>query len=71
MVGFKDSDGLDKPRAVLVLNPSHPASDKLAEEIKAHVRAQLSAYKAPRQVQFVETLPKSDRGKILKSQLRS
>ncbi len=70
VIGFKDSDGLDKPKAFLVLAPGYQPGDALAEEIKSHVRNSLAPYKAPRSVQFVDSLPKSDRGKVLKAQLR-
>jgi acyl-coenzyme A synthetase/AMP-(fatty) acid ligase len=70
VIAFKDADGLDKPKAFVVLAPAHSPDESLAEEIKAHVRARLAAYKAPREIQFVSSLPKSDRGKVLKSQLR-
>ena len=36
----------------------------------AHCRAQLAAYKVPRHVEFVQALPKSSVGKILRRQLR-
>ena len=70
VIGFKDSDGLEKPKAFVVLASGHQPSAALAEEIKAHVRASLAPYKAPRNIQFVSALPKSDRGKVLKAQLR-
>jgi benzoate-CoA ligase family protein len=70
VVAFKDADGLDKPRAFVALNAGHAASDALAEAIKAHVRAALEPYKAPRQVTFIDALPRSDRGKVLKTELR-
>ncbi len=71
VVAFKDADGLDKPRAFVALNPGHVASDELAESIKAHVRSVLEPFKAPRQVRFVDALPRSDRGKVLKTELRA
>lgn len=70
VIGFKDADGLEKPKAFVVLQSGHSPSDELAEAIKAHVRGELAPFKAPRQVQFVDAMPKSDRGKVLKSQLR-
>jgi len=70
VVAFKDADGLDKPRAFVALNAGHAASDELAESIKAHVRGKLEPYKAPRQVKFLDALPRSDRGKVLKTELR-
>ncbi len=71
VVAFKDADGLDKPRAFVALNTGHVASDELAESIKAHVRGRLEPFKAPRQVRFLDALPRSDRGKVLKTELRA
>jgi len=70
VVAFKDADGLDKPRAFVALHPGHAPSDELAEAIKAHVRGALEPFKAPRQVRFLDALPRSDRGKVLKTELR-
>lgn len=71
VVAFKDRDGLDKPRAFVALNPGHAASDELADALKAHVRAGLEPFKAPREVRFLDALPRSDRGKVLKTELRA
>jgi acyl-coenzyme A synthetase/AMP-(fatty) acid ligase len=54
----------------VVLNDGHAPGETLQEALKAHVRSALAPYKAPRVVQFVDGLPKSDRGKVLKSALR-
>lgn len=40
------------------------------EEIIAHCRSQLAAYKVPRRVEIVETLPKTSTGKIMRRALR-
>jgi acyl-CoA synthetase (AMP-forming)/AMP-acid ligase II len=40
-----------------------------AEDLKAHVKAHLAAYKAPREFEFVAELPRNASGKILKRQL--
>jgi benzoate-CoA ligase family protein len=70
VVAFKDSDGLDKPRAHVALQPGHAPSEALAEELKAFARAALAPFKAPRQVRFLEALPRSERGKVLKGALK-
>ena len=41
------------------------------EELKAYCRHELSAYKCPKQVVFVASLPKSNVGKILRKELRN
>ena len=46
-------------------------SDLTAAELDAHCRANLAAYKVPRQYTFVQSLPKSTVGKILRRELRS
>jgi benzoate-CoA ligase len=70
VVGFKDKDGLDKPRAFVAIRPGHAADDTLAEALKQHVRDHLAPFKAPREVVFIDALPRSDRGKVLKTELR-
>jgi fatty-acyl-CoA synthase len=42
-----------------------------AEEVREHCRAQLAAYKVPKQVEFVDELPKTGLGKISKHELRA
>ena len=57
-------------KAFVVLAAGHEPSDELAEEIKTFVRARLSAYAYPRQVEFVSDLPKTLTGKIRRIELR-
>ena len=53
--------------AVIVLKPGHSAS---ADEIMAHCKTLIANYKCPRSVAFVDALPLSGAGKILKTKLR-
>ena len=57
-------------KAFIVLAEHHEPSDELAEDIKRFVRARLSAYAYPRQVEFVNDLPKTLTGKIRRIALR-
>ena len=41
------------------------------EQIVAHCRLDLSSYKVPKQVRFLDALPKSTVGKILRKDLRT
>jgi 4-hydroxybenzoate-CoA ligase len=70
VIGYEDDDGLVKPLAYVVAKGVAP-SETLAREIIEHAKRELAHYKAPRQVQFVEALPRSDRGKILRRELRT
>jgi benzoate-CoA ligase family protein len=70
VVGFKDADGLDKPKAFVALHEGHARTTTLEEELKQRVREVLAPFKAPRQVVFLDALPRSDRGKVLKTSLK-
>ena len=54
-----------------MLRSGHDRSPVLATELQEHVRTKLAKYKYPRVVEFVDDLPKNDRGKVDKKALRS
>ena len=60
----------DIVKAFIVLAPGHEPSDELAQEIKTHVRERHSAYAYPREIEFVDDLPKTLTGKIRRVELR-
>jgi acetyl-CoA synthetase len=45
-------------------------SDDLVDELQQHVRSRLSKYAYPRQIAFVDELPKTLTGKIRRIELR-
>jgi fatty-acyl-CoA synthase len=55
------------PKALVVLRPNERAGEM---ELIEHCRQRLAHYKCPRSVEFVESLPKTGTGKILKRDLR-
>ncbi len=57
-------------KAFVVLAAGHEPSDELAGEISQFVREHHSAYAYPRQVEFVDDLPKTLTGKIRRIELR-
>ena len=57
-------------KAFVVLASGYEPSDELGKEIGAHVRGRLSAYAYPREVEFVDDLPKTLTGKIRRVELR-
>src|SRR5678815_3687924 len=66
-----ESEGLVKPKAFVVVREGFIAADPLAEEIKQFVKEHIAVYKYPRWVEFVDSLPKNDRGKIDRRKLKS
>ena len=71
VVGQEDDGGLVKPKAFIVAREGPVPSDGLANEIKEFVKAKLALYKYPRWIEFVESLPKNDRGKVDRKLLKS
>ncbi|HXZ09798.1 MAG TPA: benzoate-CoA ligase family protein [Paraburkholderia sp.] len=63
-------DGLVKTRAFVVLKRHATPSDEFAAELKAFVKARLAPHKYPREILFVEDLPKTATGKIQRFKLR-
>jgi acyl-coenzyme A synthetase/AMP-(fatty) acid ligase len=59
--------GLTKPHAFVVATAPSPA---LVEELKALVRERLEPYKAPREVIFLDALPRTHLGKVDRGRLR-
>jgi acyl-coenzyme A synthetase/AMP-(fatty) acid ligase len=54
-----------------VLREGFAASDAVADGIKQFVKEQIAVYKYPRWVEFVDSLPKNDRGKIDRKKLKN
>jgi len=65
--GVPDEKWGEAVRAAVVLKPGHATSP---EEIIAFCRENLAAYKTPRQIDFLDELPKTGSGKISKKSLR-
>lgn len=57
-------------KAFVVLRPGHAASPALAAALQEFVKRELAPYKYPRQVEFVERLPRTETGKIRRVELR-
>jgi len=70
VVGYPDKDNLIKPKAFVVLSNRDAASEELAKELKEFVKEKLAKYKYPRWIEFIEELPKTSTGKIMRYRLR-
>ena len=67
VIGTEDQDGLVKTKAFVVLKDGMRASE---DELKAFVKDRLAPFKYPRQIEFVDELPKTATGKIQRFRLR-
>lgn len=71
VIGKPDPERTELVKAFVVLHPQFRADAALAEELKQHVRKRLSAHAYPREVEFVDELPKTPSGKIQRFLLRN
>ena len=67
VVGVHDEYRGETVKAYVTLRPGSTATE---EELIAHCKARMSAYKYPRSVQTLSVLPKTDTGKTLRRALR-
>jgi acyl-CoA synthetase (AMP-forming)/AMP-acid ligase II len=70
VVGRADEEAGEIPVAFVVLRDSQQPSSKLAIELCGWVAERLVGYKQPREVRFVEAIPRNPSGKILRRELR-
>jgi acyl-coenzyme A synthetase/AMP-(fatty) acid ligase len=57
-------------KAFIILHDKNKASDDLIKDIQEHTKKVAAPYKYPREIEFVEELPKTQSGKIKRKQLR-
>jgi 2-aminobenzoate-CoA ligase len=57
-------------KAFVVLKANISPNDSTTKSIQDHVKAQLAPYKYPRKIEYVESLPKTETGKIQRFKLR-
>jgi acyl-CoA synthetase (AMP-forming)/AMP-acid ligase II len=70
VVGRADAAAGEIPVAFVVLREGSVASRKLEEDLCGFVAERLTTYKQPRQIHFVDALPRTPSGKILRRELR-
>jgi fatty-acyl-CoA synthase len=66
VLGVPDDEFGQRLRAYVVLTPG---ADVTEDELKDHVRRHLARYKVPREIVFVDALPRNETGKVLKRAL--
>ncbi len=67
MIGVEDPEFGQRLKAFVVLADGAQLS---TADVIAHVKANLAAFKTPREVEFLDELPRNATGKVLKRELR-
>jgi acyl-CoA synthetase (AMP-forming)/AMP-acid ligase II len=68
VIGVEDEEYGQRLKAFVVAAAEAGVS---ADDLKAHVKARLAAYKSPREVEFMDELPRNATGKVLKRELHA
>jgi 2-aminobenzoate-CoA ligase len=70
VIGLPCLERGQKVKAFVVLAVDAEPSEDLVTELQAHAKAEIAPYKYPREIEFVEALPKTATGKLRRSELR-
>jgi acetyl-CoA synthetase len=70
VIGIPDRERTEVVKAFVVLNEGYRPDAVLVTELQQHVRTRLAAHEYPRLIEFVEALPMTATGKIIRRQLR-
>jgi fatty-acyl-CoA synthase len=68
VIGVEDEEFGQRLKAFVVRAGD---AEVAAEDLRAHVKANLAAYKTPREIEFLDELPRNATGKILKKDLEA
>lgn len=71
VVGTRDPDRGMIVKAFIVLNEGFNSGDELSKDIQVFVKETIAPYKYPRAIEFIESLPKSATGKLLRKDLKN
>ncbi len=72
VIGKPDAERTELVKAFVVLKPQYQpsASEALMQKLQDYVRSRLSKHAYPREIEFVESLPKTSSGKIQRNLLK-
>ena len=71
VIGKPDPVAMEVVKAFISLHEGYERSDALRNEIMGFVRKKLSAAVAPREISFIDSLPKTRSGKIMRRLLKA
>ncbi|MCL1482989.1 MAG: hypothetical protein MH208_00580 [Marinobacter sp.] len=70
VIGKKDPVRGEIVKAYIVLQDDYGESTELLKELQRHVQIRLSAHEYPREIQFIEEMPMTTTGKVVRRTLR-
>ncbi|WP_425918442.1 AMP-binding protein [Acinetobacter sp. TSRC1-2] len=70
VIGKPDPERTEVVKAFVVLKPQFSASNELSHKLQEYVRSRLSKHAYPKEIEFVEALPKTSSGKIQRNLLK-
>ncbi|HZZ12215.1 MAG TPA: acyl-CoA synthetase [Paraburkholderia sp.] len=71
VIGAPDRDRTEIVMAFVVLKPGVTGDEALVREIQQHVKTRLAAHEYPRVIRFVDSLPMTATGKVIRKALRA
>jgi acyl-coenzyme A synthetase/AMP-(fatty) acid ligase len=70
VIGVPDPVRTEIIKAFAILNPGHAGTGTLADELREAVRTRMAKHEVPRLIEFVDSLPMTTTGKIMRRELR-
>jgi acetyl-CoA synthetase len=70
VIGKPDPVRTEIVKAFIVVKPGQTPGDALAAELQAYVKTRLAAHEYPREISFIEQMPMTTTGKIIRRLLR-
>jgi 2-aminobenzoate-CoA ligase len=70
VIGLPDEQRGMVVKAFVVLKPGINGDDACVKQLQDHVKATLAPFKYPRQIEFVDKLPRTETGKLQRFKLR-
>lgn len=70
VIGVPDPERTEIVKAFIILEDGYTPSDELKKELQNHVKTRLAAHEYPRLIDFVDSLPMTTTGKVMRRKLR-
>ena len=71
VVGLPDPQRGMRIKAFCVLRPGYSPDEAMAKQLQDHVKSSIAPYKYPREVEFVDALPRTETGKLQRFRLKA